>query len=67
MEKDKVEFTTKELELKRENHYVWADYLKNWSSNQNCVWHTTKNNKVSSNSVKMIAKERNSNILVLII
>lgn len=28
MEKDKVEFTTKELELKRENHYVWADYLK---------------------------------------
>ena len=36
MEKDKVEFTTKELELKRENHYVWADYLKNWSSNQNC-------------------------------
>lgn len=59
MEKDKVEFTTKELELKRENHYVWADYLKNWSSNQNCVWHTTKNDKVSSNSVKMIAKERN--------
>ncbi|MFW1841001.1 hypothetical protein ACG9XS_21055 [Acinetobacter gyllenbergii] len=34
MEKDKVEFTTKELELKRENHYVWADYLKNWSSNR---------------------------------
>lgn len=56
--KNKMELTPKELELKRENHYVWADYLRNWSSSQGSVWHSTKNNKTAYNSVKMIAKER---------
>lgn len=55
---DKVEFTAKELELKRENHYVWAKYLKNWAFSNGHVWHSTKNKKSACNSVKMIAKER---------
>lgn len=51
-------FTPKQLEIKRENHYVWANYLKNWSTNKLDVWHTTKKNKISYSSVKAIAKER---------
>lgn len=53
------EFTPKQLELKRENHYVWANYLKNWSINNLDVWHTTKKLKIARNSVNMIAKEEN--------
>ena len=53
------EFTPKQLQLKRENHYVWANYLKNWSTNNSDVWYTTKKHKLASDSVKAIAKERN--------
>ncbi|MHA3104421.1 DUF4238 domain-containing protein [Acinetobacter sp. ANC 3791] len=53
-----MEFTHKELELKRENHYVWANYLKNWSLNSSSVWYTTKKLKIAHDSVKAIAKEK---------
>lgn len=56
--KNKMEFTHKELELKRENHYVWANYLKNWSLNSSSVWYTTKKLKIAHDSVKAIAKEK---------
>lgn len=49
----------KELQLKRENHYVWANYLKNWSANNSDVWYTTKKLKNACDSVKAIVKERN--------
>lgn len=53
------EFTAKQLQLKRENHYVWANYLKNWSTSNSDVWYTTKKHKVANDNVKAIAKERN--------
>lgn len=55
----KFKLTSKELELKRENHYVWANYLKKWSFNNSDVWYTTKKLKIAHDSVKAIAKERN--------
>ena len=53
-----MELTPKQLELKRENHYVWAAYLKNWSLNSSSVWYTTKKLKIANDSVKAIAKEK---------
>lgn len=53
-----MELTSKQLELKRENHYVWANYLKNWSLNNSDVWYTTKKLKIAHDSVKAIAKEK---------
>lgn len=52
------EFTPKQLQLKRENHYVWANYLKSWSKNNSDVWYTTKKFKIACDSVKAIAKEK---------
>lgn len=49
--------TGKKSEIKRNHHYVWADYLKRWSSDQKSVWHTTPTGKVSFNSVRSISKE----------
>lgn len=53
-----MELTPKQLELKRENHYVWANYLKNWSLNSSDVWYITKKLKIAHDSVKAIAKEK---------
>jgi hypothetical protein len=53
-----MELTPKQLELKRENHYVWANYLKNWSLDSSSVWYTTKKLKIANDSVKAIAKEK---------
>ncbi len=53
-----MEMTPKQLELKRENHYVWANYLKNWSLNNLEVWYTTKKLKIAHDSVKAILKEK---------
>lgn len=52
------ELTPKQLQLKRENHYVWANYLKNWSTNNSDVWYTTKKHNIAYDSVKSIAKEK---------
>jgi hypothetical protein len=54
----KSEAIPKELQLKRENHYVWANYLKNWSINNLDVWHTTKKRNIAYDSVKAIVKEK---------
>lgn len=56
--KHQMEMTPKQLELKRENHYVWAKYLKNWSLNNSDVWYTTKKLKIACDSVKAILKEK---------
>lgn len=53
-----MELRPKQLDLKRENHYVWANYLKNWSSDNSNVWYTTKKHKIANDSVKAIAKEK---------
>lgn len=52
------ELMPKQLELKRENHYVWANYLKNWSAYKSNVWYTTKKLKIACDSVKAVAKEK---------
>lgn len=56
--KNHFEFTPKQLQIKRENHYVWANYLKSWSTNNSDVWYTTKKRKIAHDSVKAIAKEK---------
>ncbi|MDC4599353.1 DUF4238 domain-containing protein [Acinetobacter baumannii] len=53
-----MEMTPKQLEQQRENHYVWANYLKNWSLNNLDVWYTTKKHKIAHDSVKAILKEK---------
>lgn len=47
----------KSLELKKNQHYVWAWYMKHWSSNDRDVWYTTKNKKIALDSVRGIAVE----------
>lgn len=56
--KSEWELTPKQLQLKRENHYVWANYLKNWSTDDLNVWYTTKKLNIAYDSVKAIAKEK---------
>lgn len=55
---DFVGLTQKQLELRRNNHYVWANYLKKWSSDNLNVWHTTQTKKSSRGSIKGVAVER---------
>jgi len=56
--KYQMKMTPKQLEPQRENHYVWANYLKNWSLNNSEVWYTTKKLKIAHDSVKAILKEK---------
>lgn len=48
----------KEHQLKKEHHYVWANYLRNWSVTKNKVWFRSAKGFLVEDSVKMIAKER---------
>ncbi|EOZ5676091.1 DUF4238 domain-containing protein [Morganella morganii] len=48
----------KHLQIKKEHHYVWQYYLKNWAT-ENKVWFLSKNRKLILDSTKLIAKERN--------
>lgn len=47
----------KHLQIKKENHYVWAHYLRNWS-NDDKVWFVTAKGKVIHETTKLVAKER---------
>ena len=49
----------KSAEAKIKHHYVWGNYLKQWSSNNMDVFYTTKNGKIRCDSVKGIARENN--------
>ncbi|GLR75272.1 DUF4238 domain-containing protein [Aliivibrio sifiae] len=48
----------KEYQLKKEHHYVWANYLLNWSNDRKNVWFKSTKGKLINDSVRMIAKER---------
>lgn len=49
----------KHLQIKKNHHYVWANYLRNWSNNNgNKVWFVTEKSKVIHESTKMVAKEK---------
>ena len=52
-----MQLNKKSLEVKKEHHYVYADYLRSWS-NDSEVHYTTKKGKYAKDSVKAIAKER---------
>lgn len=54
-----IKFNPKDLECKKKNHYVWANYLKGWTLNGLDVWHSTSNGKTVFSSVKGVAMERN--------
>jgi len=48
----------KYLEQKRKHHHVWANYLKRWSINGKEVYHSTIKGKISFDSIKSIAVEK---------
>ena len=48
----------KEHQLKKEHHYVWANYLRNWSCDGKNVWYRTAKGKLICDSTRMVAKER---------
>ncbi len=52
-----VENMQKKLEIKRNHHYVQADYLRRWSSDKKNIWHTTKTGKICSDSILDVAKQ----------
>lgn len=47
----------KHLQIKKEHHYVWAHYLRNWSNSKK-VWFVTAKGKVIHESTKLVAKEK---------
>lgn len=47
----------KHFEAKRKHHYVWAKYLKGWSSKNRDVFYTTKKGKIRFDSADGIAFE----------
>lgn len=48
----------KARQLKREHHYVWANYLRNWSCDGKNVWYRTAKGKLICDSTRMVAKEK---------
>ena len=47
----------KYLQAKKEHHYVWANYLRNWSTDKK-IWFRSGKGKIVHDSTRMIAKER---------
>ena len=48
----------KELQLKKEHHYVWANYLRNWSFDGEKLWFSTSKGKLIPETTRLVAKER---------
>ncbi|WP_445398432.1 DUF4238 domain-containing protein [Zobellella sp. An-6] len=54
-----VEISKKSIEATKNNHHVWANYMKRWSPDKKHVFYTTKKNKKTAfDSVKNVAVER---------
>tara|TARA_Y100001963_G_scaffold156360_1_gene249745 strand:+ start:8698 stop:9681 length:984 start_codon:yes stop_codon:yes gene_type:complete len=51
-------YNEKQLEIKKQHHYVWADYMRYWSLNKRDVYYTKKRGGIALDSVKSIAVER---------
>jgi|GEM_PF-4392087 len=41
----------KALQAKRKHHYVWANYLKRWSTNNRDIFYTTTTGKIAHDSI----------------
>ncbi len=48
----------KKFQIKKEHHYVWANYLLNWSCDGKNLWFVTSKRKLIFDSARMVAKER---------
>ncbi len=48
----------KKFQIKKEHHYVWANYLLNWSCDGTNLWFATPKRKLIFDSARMVAKER---------
>lgn len=48
----------KRFQIKKEHHYVWANYLLNWSCDGKNLWFVTSKRKLIFDSARMVAKER---------
>lgn len=46
------------MDIKKEHHFVWAEYLRKWSNNNRDIYWITPKGKVDHHSVKDLAKER---------
>lgn len=51
---------SKTKEIKKNHHYVWAHYLRNWAKGVN-IWHLGPSGAVSFNGVKGLSKEEGYN------
>ena len=51
-------YNEKQLEIKKQHHYVWADYMRYWSLNNRDVYYTKKRGGIALDSVKSIAVEK---------
>ena len=47
----------KNLQAKKNHHYVWAYHLQQWSADGKTVWYTTPSGKVSCHSIRDICRE----------
>jgi len=47
----------KNIEITKNQHHVWAHYLREWSADQKNVWHTTLKGKISWHSIRDICRE----------
>lgn len=48
----------KDLQIKRKHHYVWAYYLKGWTSDGLNVWYISKKGNASFDSIRGIGCEK---------
>ena len=48
----------KSLEVKKKHHYVWANYLLNWSDNNRDIYYLTESKKIAFDSCKGIAQQK---------
>ncbi|WP_172116705.1 DUF4238 domain-containing protein [Halomonas hibernica] len=47
--------SSKRLQAKRNHHFVWAYYMKKWSTNNRDIYFTTKNKTIVFDSVRNVA------------
>ncbi|MBH0089141.1 DUF4238 domain-containing protein [Pseudoalteromonas sp. NSLLW218] len=48
----------KKLEVKQKHHYIWANYMKHWSTNGRDIYYTKKKGGVALDSIKSVAMEK---------
>lgn len=57
-EQDMEWLNNKKLEIKQNHHYVWANYMKHWSTNGRNIYYTKKKGGIAQDSIKSVAVEK---------